>query len=185
MNEVNGAAKNKKQNNITSRVRSSFLSAIEKYGMDTLMSSHGAVVAGFSGGADSICMLYLLNEYCTEHEIKLIAAHVNHMIRGEDADSDESFCRDFAERHGIEIQVKKADVPALAKEMGKGTEETARLVRYGFFDELAEKYGADSNRTQRKRQRGNRDFQYASRMRNTRARRHTSCSRRKIHPSAD
>ena len=52
MNEVNGAAKNKKQNNITSRVRSSFLSAIEKYGMDTLMSSHGAVVAGFSGGAD-------------------------------------------------------------------------------------------------------------------------------------
>ena len=90
MNEVNGSAKNKKQNNITSRVRSSFLSAIEKYGMDTLMSSHGAVVAGFSGGADSICMLYLLNEYCTEHEIKLIAAHVNHMIRGEDADSDES-----------------------------------------------------------------------------------------------
>ena len=100
MNEVNGAAKNKKQNNITSRVRSSFLSAIEKYGMDTLMSSHGAVVAGFSGGADSICMLYLLNEYCTEHGIKLVAAHVNHMIRGEDADSDESFCRDFAERHG-------------------------------------------------------------------------------------
>ena len=142
MNEVNGADMNKKQNNITSRVRSSFLSAIEKYGMDTLMSSHGAVVAGFSGGADSICMLYLLNEYCTEHEIKLIAAHVNHMIRGDDADSDESFCRDFAERHGIEIQVKKADVPALAKEMGKGTEETARLVRYGFFDELAEKYGA-------------------------------------------
>lgn len=142
MNEVNGAAKNKKQNNITSRVRSSFLSAIEKYGMDTLMSSHGAVVAGFSGGADSICMLYLLNEYCTEHGIKLVAAHVNHMIRGDDADSDELFCRDFAEKHGIELRVKKADVPALAKEMGKGTEETARLVRYGFFDELAEKYGA-------------------------------------------
>lgn len=119
MNEVNGAAKNKKQNNITSRVRSSFLSVIEKYGMDTLMSSHGAVVAGFSGGADSICMLYLLNEYCTEHEIKLIAAHVNHMIRGEDADSDESFCRDFAERHGIEIEVKKPTFPLSQRRWAK------------------------------------------------------------------
>ena len=47
MNEVNGADMNKKQNNITSRVRSSFLSAIEKYGMDTLM-----VLTGFSTRED-------------------------------------------------------------------------------------------------------------------------------------
>ncbi len=119
-----------------------FCSTIEKYGMDKLMHDCGAVVVAFSGGADSVCMLYLLHKYCTEQGIRLVAAHVNHMIRGDDADSDERFCRELAEKYSITIEVRRADVPALSKEYGRGLEEAARIVRYAFFDELAEKYGA-------------------------------------------
>ncbi len=124
------------------RVFHIFLNTVEKNGMDEIMKSCGAVVAAYSGGADSGCMLYLLRRYCNENGIKLIAAHVNHMIRGEEADADEAFCRKQAEEYGICFELKKADVPMLAEKEGRGIEETARLVRYSFFDELAEKYGA-------------------------------------------
>ena len=118
-----------------------FLSSVRKYKMDELMRESGAVIAAFSGGADSTLMLTFLHDYCIKNNIKLYAAHVNHMIRGDDADSDESFCREYTDRLGIELFVKKADVPKIAEESGKGLEETARIVRYGFFDDLSEKFG--------------------------------------------
>lgn len=120
----------------------SFKRTIKEYKMDALIESYGTVVSAFSGGADSTCMLYLLNVYCKEHGIKLIAAHVNHMIRGDDADSDEMFCRNFAEKYEIPIEVEKIDIPKLAGEKRLGIEECARLARYDFFDRLSEKYGA-------------------------------------------
>ncbi len=132
----------KSHNNTNDNVYVSFTSAIKKYKMDDLMSVSGTVVAAFSGGADSTCMLYLLNEYCNEKGIRLIAAHVNHMIRGNDADSDENFCRDFAEKYGIPIEVEKIDIPRLAKEKGMGLEECARIARYAFFENLSKKYEA-------------------------------------------
>ena len=102
----------------------------------------GHVIAAYSGGADSACLLYHLAHWCAENGVTLAAAHVNHGIRGEDADRDEAFCRGICEKMQIPLHVRREDVPALARKTGRGLEETARDVRYAFFDELAEQSGA-------------------------------------------
>lgn len=91
-----------------------------------------SVLLGLSGGADSVCLLDLL----VRSGCRVSAAHVNHGIRGAEADRDEAFCRALAEKYGISIRVLNADIPALARDSGEGLEEAARRVRYAFFDEI-------------------------------------------------
>jgi len=105
-------------------------SLIAEYRMEPLLSS---VLVGFSGGADSAALLYYLAERAKRTETRVSALHVNHGIRGADADADEAFCRRTCEALGIPLRVIRADVPALAKEKGTGLEETARAVRYEAF----------------------------------------------------
>jgi len=112
---------------------------IKKHRMDEIMRDRGVVIVGFSGGADSSCLLHLMNSWGKENGVKLCAAHINHMIRGDEADSDEAFCRGVCEKLGVPFYVHRADVPTLAAESGRGIEETAREVRYTFFDSLSEK----------------------------------------------
>ena len=119
-----------------------FGETLTRYGADKLLRSRGRVLLGFSGGADSSCLLVLLREWCAENGVRLEAAHVNHGIRGEEADRDEEFCRERCRELGIPLEVKRIDVPALAAERGTGIEETARDVRYAFFDELTSADGA-------------------------------------------
>ncbi len=116
-----------------------FRETLSDCGMDVLLRERGRVLAAFSGGADSSCLLFLLNRYCTENGIEINAAHVNHGIRGEEADRDEAFCRDRCRELGIPLSVLRCDVPALAAERRQSLEECARSVRYAYFDELAGK----------------------------------------------
>ena len=105
------------------------------------------VVAGVSGGADSVCLLFLLCELASKGKIALEVVHVNHMIREEASDDCEfvrNLCRQFEERFGIEIRFHeaKADVRKLADENGISTEEAGRLVRYDAFRKvLAQRRG--------------------------------------------
>ncbi len=94
------------------------------------------VLLALSGGADSRALLALLAEQSVRDGFALTLAHVNHGIRGEDAIGDREFCRRLAEHYGLEIALLDADVPTLAAERGKGIEETAREVRYEFFEHL-------------------------------------------------
>ena len=87
---------------------------------------------GLSGGADSVCLFHLL----LNGGYAFSAAHINHGIRGEEADRDESFCRALCERHSVGFHLLRADVPALARENGESLEEAARRVRYGFFEKV-------------------------------------------------
>lgn len=87
---------------------------------------------GLSGGADSVCLFHLLKE----DNYTFSVAHINHGIRGSEADRDEEFCRMLAEENGIEFHLLRADVPAIARESGKSLEEAARRVRYDFFDRI-------------------------------------------------
>jgi tRNA(Ile)-lysidine synthase len=96
------------------------------------------ILAAFSGGADSSAMLYMLKDYCDKVGCALYAAHINHCIRGAEADADEAFCRRTAEKLGIKIFVLRADVPAIAKERKKSVETAAREIRYEFFDKVME-----------------------------------------------
>jgi len=94
------------------------------------------ILVAFSGGADSTVLLNLLAEEAKQTGAKIFAAHVNHGIRGEEANRDEEFCRSVAKELDVPIFVLRADVPTEAKKRGEGIEETARKIRYDYFDRL-------------------------------------------------
>ncbi|MGN1345641.1 MAG: tRNA lysidine(34) synthetase TilS, partial [Eubacteriales bacterium] len=114
-----------------------FDDTLSRFGLDAAMRRAGVVIAAYSGGADSTCMLYHLRQWCAQSGVTLVAAHVNHGIRGGDADRDERFCRDTCESLHIPLYVLRENVPALARQTGRGLEETARDVRYAFFDRVS------------------------------------------------
>ena len=93
------------------------------------------IIIGISGGADSVALTHILFKALPAE--KLICAHVNHGIRGEEADRDENFVREFCKGLGIKLEVLQADIPALSKEWRMGEEECGRKVRYDFFETLA------------------------------------------------
>ena len=112
---------------------SKFLDAVARYSM---LQPGEDVLVGFSGGADSVCLLHLLYEYKDTFGISLRAAHVNHGLRGEEADRDERFAVRFCRERDIPLKILHADIPALAKETNQSTELCAREVRYRYFRSL-------------------------------------------------
>ena len=117
----------------------SFLCGREYEGIDD-KGMPSAILVAFSGGADSSLMLGWLCQWCRENSVKLYAAHINHGIRGKEAERDRDFCIDICKRLGVELFVHEADVPKLAREMGASMEAVARDVRYDFFAKvMAEK----------------------------------------------
>lgn len=114
-------------------MKAKFLDTVKKYNM---FEVGDRVVVGLSGGADSMCLTLLLLESADELGITVECAHVNHCIRGAEADSDEEYVRNFCQAKGISLHVKRADIPKIAKETGESTELCARKVRYEFFDSL-------------------------------------------------
>ena len=101
-----------------------------------MIPAGATVVAAVSGGSDSMAMLNILNEIKEEFGFDLCAAHVNHCLRGDAADSDEKFVREKCAGMGIKLYVKRADVAELAERQGIGLEECGRNVRYEFFNSL-------------------------------------------------
>ena len=112
------------------------LSTVEKYGMRGLIDN--GVLIGFSGGADSVLLLCYLYEYRIRESLDFTieCAHVNHMIRGEEADRDEDFSVAFAKAIGICCNVFKKDIPASALAEGVSTEVAGRNVRYSVFSDI-------------------------------------------------
>ena len=98
------------------------------------------IIVALSGGADSHALLHALLPVCRNAGVPVMCAHVNHMLRGADADADEAFCRRICAGLGVPIEVLRTDVAAIARERGLGFEEAARDVRYAFFAELCEKH---------------------------------------------
>ena len=103
---------------------------------ENMLEKGDTVVVGLSGGADSVCLIRVLNEL----NISLCAVHINHGIREDDAYRDERFCWALCEDLGIPFHSVEADIPAIAKEKGIGEEECGRYVRYEEFDKQAAKY---------------------------------------------
>lgn len=116
-------------------VYESAVRAISDFGMCALIES--GVLVGFSGGPDSVMLLLFLLEYRRRvKDFPIVCVHVNHSIRGDEAKRDENFSRLFSESLGVEFISSTYDVPAIAKDSGKGLEETARDVRYSCFVDI-------------------------------------------------
>jgi tRNA(Ile)-lysidine synthase len=95
------------------------------------------VLLGFSGGADSTCLLLLL----VEEPVQVVAAHLDHQLRPESI-SEVEHCRRLATSLGVEFVSEAADVRALASERGVGVEEAGRIARYAFFERARRAVGA-------------------------------------------
>lgn len=101
---------------------------------------NGGAVIGLSGGKDSLLLLICLKELSLEYGFALRAVHINHMIRGDEADADESFSRSVAEALSVPITTSKFDIPTFARLEKKSTELCAREVRYKEFFRVKEEY---------------------------------------------
>ncbi len=121
------------------KLEQNFLDTIKE---NNLINKGDVIVVGVSGGPDSITLLTCLNKYKDYFEIKLICAHINHLIR-KDSTEDEQFVENVCEKMGIKCYVKRAEVEKIAKEQKKGSEEVGRKIRYDFFDIIAKKENAN------------------------------------------
>lgn len=100
------------------------------------------VVAGVSGGADSVCLLSLLRELqreaaATPDSWELLAVHVNHGIRGETALRDQHFVEALCREWEVECRVVSGNVPELAQREKMTEEEAGREFRYRCFARIA------------------------------------------------
>ncbi|MDD4715331.1 MAG: tRNA lysidine(34) synthetase TilS [Oscillospiraceae bacterium] len=110
----------------------------EEYGM---LPRDELVLCAVSGGADSVCLLHLLQALSGSMGFRLAAAHFNHMLRGDASDGDEAFVRSLCLSWGIPFYAGRGDVRK-AREKGRGLEETARALRYAFLRRTAQATGA-------------------------------------------
>ena len=112
---------------------------IDRYDM---VQEGDKIVVGVSGGPDSISILNILNNLKERLNIKIYVAHINHMIRKE-ADEESEYVREFCAKIDIDFFIKKIDVENESKRLKIGTEEAGRNIRYNFFEEVAQKVGAN------------------------------------------
>ena len=108
-----------------------------------LIENNDIIVVGFSGGPDSVFLVEMLKKLQCFFNFKIYLVHINHLLRGEDADSDENFSFEYAKKNNLEIFIKRIPVKEIAKEIGKTLEEVGREERYKFFSEIYEKVGAN------------------------------------------
>ncbi|MGN0570821.1 MAG: tRNA lysidine(34) synthetase TilS [Candidatus Fimenecus sp.] len=119
-------------------MRNAVLSCVHEYAM---LRDGDRVTVGFSGGADSCCLLHLLFTLQAELHIQVSALHVHHGIRGAEADRDAAFCQTFCEKYGIPFAISYVDVPQTAAKTGETTEECARRLRYAALQNAAGERG--------------------------------------------
>lgn len=112
---------------------------VEKTILDHKMINAGdKVLVALSGGADSVCLAFILNQIKERLGFSLSAAHINHCLRGEESDRDEVFVREFCRKLGIPLFVGRADIKKEAKKSGESIELCARRIRYQLLGSFAE-----------------------------------------------
>lgn len=102
------------------------------------------VIVGISGGADSVCLLKMLNEMKEALDLELICVHIEHGIRGEESRADRDFVKDLCLKMGIKLKIYEEDVPGIARDKSMTLEEAGRYVRYEAFRTELEGEGADA-----------------------------------------
>ncbi|TVQ47044.1 MAG: tRNA lysidine(34) synthetase TilS [Saprospirales bacterium] len=102
----------------------------------SLFSKRDKLLLAVSGGKDSIVLTHLMSDL----GYKIGIAHVNYQLRGKDADADETLVKNLADSLGVPFFLKKMTAGQLGT---SGIQQKARLIRYGFFEEIASKQSFD------------------------------------------
>lgn len=102
------------------------------------------IVLGVSGGPDSMAMMHALVELNGQDKLhwSLHVAHLNHRIRGAEAEADAEFVAAEAKRLGLDRTIESEDIPALSASSKRSIEETARDRRYAFFNRVCIRTGS-------------------------------------------
>lgn len=120
------------------------LKRVRAYISDTHMLARGThVVAGVSGGADSMCLLFVLLSLKEALDLKITAVHIHHGLRGAAADGDEAFVKSWCAQQNVDCVSFKADIRAKAQLAGISEEECGRLFRYECFERVRYEQNAD------------------------------------------
>jgi tRNA(Ile)-lysidine synthase len=94
------------------------------------------IAVAVSGGADSVALLVAMADARAEAGLVLSAVHVNHGLRGAEADGDAQFVAELAKKLDLPLRIEQGNVTSLAAERQQGIEEAARSLRYRVFQEL-------------------------------------------------
>lgn len=105
-----------------------------------MIVENDVVIVGVSGGADSMCLLFVLEKLRKELGFGLVAVHVNHGLRGDAADADERYVQQICEEWEIPLEVVHVDVISYAELHRMSEEEAGRVLRRACFEQVAEKY---------------------------------------------
>lgn len=109
---------------------------------NSLIKKGDKVLVAVSGGPDSAALLHILAELSGRYNIEIAVAHLNHMLRGEEADRDAQFVRKMADDMSLPFIIEKVNVKNIAKTRRMSIEEAAREARYDFYNRAAVKFGA-------------------------------------------
>ncbi len=108
---------------------------------ESIVSPGDRVICALSGGPDSVALCDLLNRLSRDLDFSLTAVHLNHGIRGTEADSDEKYVVRFCLSQSIPLEADRADVVSLADEKGISLEMAARSARHSFIRNIASRIG--------------------------------------------
>lgn len=108
---------------------------IQRYHM---LDGTDKVIVGVSGGADSVCLLFMLAELKRELGFSLMAVHVHHGIREESADADAAYVEKICNEQGIELCTFREDVRTYARQNKLTLEEAGRDVRRAVLGRVLE-----------------------------------------------
>ena len=111
---------------------------LNEWKKEKIVEDGDIVLAGVSGGADSVCLLLMLEQLQKKTDFLLEAVHVEHGIRGEESRKDAAFVKNLCQDHGIRCHIFSVEVPLFAEKHGLGLEEAARILRYDCYKKAAE-----------------------------------------------
>lgn len=115
---------------------------IEQYMKKWKMLQEGdSIVVGVSGGADSVCLLFVLLDLRERYRLDLQVVHVNHGIRGAQADADEDYVRRLCDAYRLPFYVYRENIESLAKKWKQSLEEAGREYRRQVFEKVSDRLG--------------------------------------------
>lgn len=106
-----------------------------------MIGAGDTVIAGVSGGADSICLLFVLWRLQKKLGYRVKVCHVNHGLRGEEADADQRYVEELCRNLGVPCRIFFEDVESIAKKRKQSCEEAGRMVRREAFERMCREDG--------------------------------------------
>ncbi len=104
---------------------------------DRLIEKGDHVVLGLSGGVDSMCLFSILLKLQKTLDFTLVAVHINHMLRGEEADRDQAFVEKVCDNAGVKKFSFQVDCKGMAEKNQMTVEEAGRSLRYSVYNQVA------------------------------------------------